>query len=375
MKLFLLFLLTLLPPLLSAKYLTNKSCKECHEDIYYEYQSSYHSKTYFNDELHRKVANAVSTKKYECVSCHMPAATNKKALENGNEHPSKLYKEQTDAVSCFYCHQIGYVKQAHKKNIIYISKKPEGYKPSMFGSLEDPDDSDKHEMLNNPIYKKNVCLGCHSHKRNDHDVMIFDAMKDNQDSTECIKCHMPYINGGAEKMNKRGRLEHRSHTFAGIHSLDMREKALDIFIHPEHDSIEITLQNKMPHPLIIQAARVKYLKLTLNRDGKIIWKNFQKSPLEDKQGAFLIEFADKNNKLVAIPAFAYKKKFVNNLQAKEKKVLKYKTPSIKKGDIIKAAFYVILAKPSCSEVLDLQDKSLTSPLLMKEVTYKVTNIK
>jgi len=375
MKLFLFFTLTIFSSLLSAKYLTNESCKECHEDIYYEYQSSYHSKTYFNDELHRKVANAVSTKTYDCASCHMPAAANKKALESGTEHPSKLYEEQTDAISCFYCHQIGYVKQAHKKNIIYLSKKPEGYKPAMFGTLEDPDDSDKHEMLNNPIYKKNVCLGCHSHKRNSHDVMIFDAMKDNQDSTECIKCHMPSISGGAEKMNKRGREEHHSHTFAGIHSLDMRQNALDIFIDTKQNSIEVTLKNKMPHPLIIQASRLKYLQLTLSRDGKIIWKNFQKSPLEDKQGAFVIEFTDKNDKFVAIPAFAYKRGFVNNLQPKEKKVLQYKTTKIEKGDIIKASFYVVLAKPSCSGVLNLQDSRLTTPLLMKEVTYKVTNVK
>jgi len=375
MKLYLLLFFTVLTPLLSAKYLTNKSCKECHEDIYYEYQSSYHSKTYFNDELHRKVADTVSKKKYDCASCHMPAATNRKELENGKEHPSKLYKEQTDAISCFYCHQIGYVKQAHKKNIIYLSKKPEGYKPSMFGSLEDPDDSDKHEMLNNPIYKKNVCLGCHSHKRNSHDVMIFDAMKDNQDSTECIKCHMPYINGGAEKMNKRGRMQHRSHDFAGIHSIDMRKQSLDITINTIDNNILITLKNKMPHPLIIQASRLKYLQLTLSRNEKVIWKNYQASPLEDKKGAFVTEFIDKRNKIVAIPAFSYKRGFVNNLQAKETRVLTYKTNGIKKGDIIKASFYVILAKPSCSEVLNLQDKQLTTPLLMKEVTYKVTNIK
>ena len=71
-------ILSILTSLLSAKYLTNESCKECHEDIYYEYQSSYHSKTYFNDELHRKVANKVSTTSYDCAVCHMPGANNQK---------------------------------------------------------------------------------------------------------------------------------------------------------------------------------------------------------------------------------------------------------------------------------------------------------
>ena len=363
-------LLSILISLLSAKYLTNKTCKECHEDIYYEYKTSYHSKTYLNDELHRKVADAVSKKTYDCGVCHMPAAKDLKEMTSGEKRPDKNSVEQTDAVSCFYCHQIGFVKKAHQRNINLISKNPEGFKPSMFGSLKEPDESDKHEMLKNPIYKKNVCLGCHSHKRNSHDVMIFDAMKNNQDSTECIKCHMPYINGAVEKMNKRGRVQHRSHTFSGIHNMEMRKQALDISIDTTENTIEVTLTNKMPHPLIIQASRLKYLQLSLIRDNQVIWKNFKKSPLEDKQGSFITDFEDENGKFVPIPAFAYKKGFVNNLKAKEVRVLKYNVKNIKKGDLIKASIFVVLAKPSCWNELDLEDKMLTTPLLMKEITYK-----
>ena len=369
MKLFFLTL-SIFTSLLSAKYLSNESCKECHEDIYYEYQSSYHSKTYFNDELHRKVANKVSSTSYDCGVCHMPGATNQKELASGKHSPSDKYEEQTDAVSCFYCHQIGFVQKAHTRNINYLSKKPAGFKPSMFGSLKNADDSDKHEMLNNPIYKKNVCLGCHSHKRNTHDVLIFDAMGDNQDSTECIKCHMPYSPGAVEKTNKKGRTEHRSHDFPGIHNMEMVKDAVEIKIETNANTIEITLKNKMPHPLIIQASRLKYLEITITRDSKVIWKNFKKSPMEDKKGAFVTEFLDKNDKFVSIPAFAFKRGFVNNLKAKEVRTIKYEVPSIKSGDVIKTSMYVILAKPSCSNELNLKDKRLTTPNLMKQVIYK-----
>ncbi len=370
MKSILFLLLTLLTSLLSAKYLTNESCKECHEDIYYEYQSSHHSKTYFNNELHRKVANKVSKTSYDCGSCHMPGATNLKELESGKHRPSEHEIEQTDAISCFFCHQIGFVKQAHDKNINFLSKKPEGFKPSMFGSLENADDSDKHEMLNNPIYKKNVCLGCHSHKRNAQGTLIFSAMEDNQDSTGCIKCHMPYTPGGVEKINKKGRMEHRSHDFPGIHNMDMITEGIDISVSTNANTVEVTLENKMPHPLIIQASRLKYLDITVQRDKKVIWKNFKDSPMEDKQGAFVIEFLDENDKFVSIPAFAYKRGFDNNLKAKETRTLKYELPSIKKGDIIKVSLYLVLAKPSCSDELDLKDKRLTEPTLMKSFTYK-----
>ena len=369
MKLF--YFLTLLSSILCAKYLSNESCKECHEDIYYEYQTSYHSKTYFNDELHRKVADKASKKTYDCATCHMPAAQNLQALITGKERPSALYKEESDAISCLYCHQIAYVKKSHAHNINVIAKQAEGYKPNMYGTLDNPDDSDKHAMLNNPIYEKNVCIGCHSHKRNAHDVLIFQAIKENQNSTECIKCHMPLVSGAPEKTNKRGRLEHHSHTFAGIHNLDMLRHSVDLSAKNGKNSITITLTNKMPHPLIIQAARLKYLDIELIRDKKVIWKNFKNSPTEDRQGSFHIEFLNDKNQSVIIPSFAKKRGFVNNLKAKETKILKYTTPTIQKGDTIKVAMYVILAKPSCTKVLNLEDKTLLNPTLMKQYSYKV----
>jgi hypothetical protein len=367
----LLSILFLLFSVLHAKYLSNKDCKECHEDIYYEYQSSYHSKTYFNDELHRKVANKASKKTYDCAVCHMPGATDIQALIKGKERPNKYEQEQEDAISCIYCHQIAYVKKSHNFNINVRTKNIEGYKPNMYGTLEDPDDSDKHAMLNNPIYEKNVCLGCHSHKRNKNDVLIFQAIKENQDTTKCIKCHMPLVDGGAEKDNKRGRLQHHSHTFAGIHSLEMMKKAVSFHIKTEKNKLFLTLKNKMPHPLIIQAARMKYLDIRIIHNKQEIWRNFKISPTEDKQGTFYIEFLDDTNKKVIIPSFAKKRGFVNNLDANETKTLLYNIPKIEQGDIIDVKLYVILAKPDCSKVITLKDPNLTKPQLMEEYSYKV----
>ena len=224
-------LLTLLVSSLSANYLSNKSCKECHKAIYEEYQLSYHSKTYFNDELHRKVADKVSNQKYDCGVCHMPSATNLKEMEQGTQRPNINDQRQKDAISCFFCHQIAYVKKAHKYNMNILSKQSEEDKPTFYGSLKDLETNEKHHALNNPIYKKNICLGCHSHKRNDYGLMVFEAIdKKHQDSNNCIKCHMPYENGGVENMDKKFRRKHRSHTFNGIHDMDMRQKGIDFDI-------------------------------------------------------------------------------------------------------------------------------------------------
>jgi len=365
------FIISLFFVLLSAKYLTNKDCNECHESIYNEYQTAYHSKTYFNDKLHRKVANKVSTKTYDCAACHMPAANNLKELISGKAKPDKENKTNTDGVACFYCHQIAFVKQAHKKNEIVLAKQAEGYKPTLYGALNDPEDSDKHTMTHSPIYEKYACNGCHSHKRNSHDVMIFDAMTQNEDSTECIKCHMPQVPGKVEDMDKKSRKTHHSHKFLGIHDASMRKKSVDINVTTSDSSIKITLKNKMSHPLIIQPARVKYLDIKIKRDGKIIWQNFAKSYKEDKQGTFAVKFLDKNNKEVNIPAFAKLDGIQNNLMAKETKVLTYKTPKLQKADSIEVALYVVLAKDSCAKEIDLKDLTLTKPLLMKKCNFIV----
>ncbi len=343
-------------------YLSNKSCKECHKDIYNEYQRSYHSKGYFNDILHRQIADKISNKKYDCAVCHMPAAQNLKALVKGTERPSSSNIRQTDAISCFLCHEIAYVKKAHKYNHIILTKQTEGYKPSLYGELKNPDENDKHSSLNNPLYKDNVCTGCHAHKRNKNDLLIFKAMSDKQTSKECIKCHMPYIPGGNENMNKRARTKHRSHFFYGVHNDEMRKKSVDLELNlSKKKHLIITLKNKMTHPLIIQSAREMYLRVLVKRDGKIIWSN-----KKDKNSYFKYDYL-KGKKEVVIPYEATSYKWFNNLGAKKSKVYDYFIEDLKKGDTITASFYIIIAKKECLDDIGLSSSGLDKPLLAKKI--------
>ena len=366
------FFFALFSILLSANYLTNKSCSECHENIYDEFQSSMHSKTYFNDELHRKVAQKAAIQdNYDCSTCHMPSAKNQKGLGDGTAKPNSISQRDKDGISCFYCHQIAYVKKAHIKNKIILTRQIEDYKPTIYGSLKDPQESDKHTMTHSPIYTKYVCSGCHSHKRNSHDTLIFDAMGDNMDSKECIKCHMPLVDGKVENMDKKSRKQHHDHSFNGIHDMSMRHKGIDLKIKVFGKRIEVDITNKMPHPLIIQVARLKYLELTVKRGKKIIWRNYKNNPGNDRQGAFKIDFLGIDGKPVVIPAFAYKRGFVNNIEAKKTKKLNYVVSGLKKGDIITASMFVILAKPSCWKTLNLQNSNLKKPMLLKSITYTI----
>jgi len=349
------------------KYLSNHSCNECHEKIYEEYQSSFHAKGYFNDTLHRKIADKVSTKKYDCATCHMPMANNLKALISGEARPDKSNKTHTDAVSCYFCHTVAYVKTAHKFNINIKAKQAENYKPTLYGRLHKPDDSDKHSSASNPVYAKKVCMGCHSHKLNDNNVTIFRAMQEKQNSSKCIECHMPEVSGGAEKMDKRTRGHHASHKFLGIHDVEFRKKGMDITISVAEKKLEVILYNKTTHPLIIQPARVKFLKIEIVRAGEIVWKNYNKQPNEDAQGYFAYSFKQ-DTKDIIIPAHATSGK-VHNLEAQEHQVLNYNIPALEKGDTVSVRLYVQLAKSECLKVVDLEDSNLTQPQLMKEVRF------
>ena len=364
MKYIFLLLLLLSNVHAKTKYLDNHSCNECHEKIYEEFQSSMHAKSYFTDTLHRKIADKVSTKSYACARCHMPMANNLNALINGEARPDKHNKTHTDAISCYFCHTIAYVKKAHRFNINTKAKQAENYKPTLYGRLQNPDDSDKHSSVNNPVYAQKVCMGCHSHKLNENNVTVFRAMDDKQNSLSCIKCHMPEVSGGAEKMDKRARGQHTSHKFLGIHDVAFRKTGVDINLSVEGDKLRVSLTNKMEHPLIIQPARAKYLKIMLKREGKVIWQNYQNDPSEDTQGYFAYRFK-RDGKKVIIPAGATEG-MAHNLGAKETQVLKYALPSLKRGDEITVQLYVQLAKSDCAAVIDLNDSNLTKPQLIKQ---------
>ncbi len=366
-----LLLLFMLFTLLDAKekYLDNHACNECHEKIYEEYQGSTHAKSYFSDELHRKIADSVDKKKYDCAICHMPMADNLQDLIEGKARPDKQNKTHTDGVSCYFCHTIAYVKKSHAFNLNTKARQAENYKPTLYGRLENPDDSDKHSSNKSPIYGKMVCMGCHSHKLNDNNVTIFRAMSEKQDSLQCIKCHMPELSGGAEKMDKRARGKHVSHKFLGIYDEKFRSTGLDINISTTPERILVTLTNKMGHPLIIQPARVKYLELKVLRDGKEVWKNYKVHPEEDKAVYFEYRYRGKEGKKIIIPATATAVE-INNLKEKESKTFNYKV-ALQKGDVIKATMYVRFAKEDCQSVVTLEDEIFKKQFVLKEVEQKV----
>jgi hypothetical protein len=362
MKIIILTILLLVS--INGKYLDSKSCKECHEMIHYEHTTSmHHNSSLFKDVFHYRIKKLTTPDKYSCALCHTPATTNLRAVIDGSEQPSSRDKRQDDGVSCFYCHQITKVLETKHRNINFYSYK-ENTKPEFFGNISDYGDSDKHKSNSNEIYKNSkVCMGCHGKKYNKHNVQICNGYNELDETSDCISCHMPKFPGGTTKLNKKGREEYTSHEFLGIRDEDMVKKAVKLSLKQlDNTNIELTIKNKMGHSIIMQPMRVKYVETSIERDGQVIWKNFDKYPLEDTKATFTRLFQDDKGARV-FPPFAKDIKFNNNIKANSSKVIKYKIPTLKKGDIIKSQWVSYVVRPSLAKSLKLTDKILTKKYL------------
>ena len=215
---------------LFSKYLDSKSCNECHSSIYKEHTTSMHHKSaIFTDELHTKMKEAISPRKYSCAICHTPAVKNLRPLMEGTSQPSPFDNRLKDGVSCSYCHQISKVIFTKHQGINFSTFK-ENLKPTFFANLENPEDSSKHNSSSNTeIYSNNqVCMGCHSHKINKNDIEICSTLDEIGKTSDCISCHMPKEKGAPTKLNAKLRTEHTSHKFLGVHSQEMVKKAVEL---------------------------------------------------------------------------------------------------------------------------------------------------
>ena len=118
----------------------------------------------------------------------------------------------------------------------------------------------------------------------------------------------------------------------------------------------------MGHSIITHPMRLKFAKTTIIRDKKIIWNNFKKSPLEDKEATFIIVFKDKEGKS-ALPNKAIGYKLNQNLKAITSKVIKYKVPKLEKGDEIKTQWISYIVNPKISKKLNITTKDIIKPYI------------
>ncbi len=355
---FLSLLLLLFTFTLQAQYQDSKSCQECHEDIYAEHSHSMHHKSsILKDEVHRKVVEITTPDKYSCALCHMPATKNLAGMIRGMDRPNPKEVRHQDGVSCFYCHQINNIYHAKAFNINFSSYR-EGEKPTFFGNLDNADDSDNHKTGKHPFYQDSeVCMGCHSHKENKHEVQVCNGLDNFNKKSDCIGCHMPKKEGIIEKFDKKSRSEYASHEFLGIHSEEMVKKAVKLELTQSKKGFSLSITNMMGHAIITQPMRLKFVKTVIKRNEEVIWSNYKESPIEDKEATFIIVFKDENGK-ATMPGSARGFKVQQNLAALETKVIDYRV-KLKKGDEVSSMWMSYIINPRIAKKLDITDKETT----------------
>ncbi|MRI83638.1 MAG: hypothetical protein C6I00_04380 [Nitratiruptor sp.] len=346
--------------LLAGNFAPNESCKSCHPLIWEEYQGSMHAKaTIFKDPIHKGVWEHHPARKkgaYKCAHCHTPAADNLKELVAPNGiGPDPKNQSQQDAVACAYCHRIQAIHKGDPINRNIISPKPRVY----FGSRQEHIPSPFHGIdTSNPNFLKgNVCMGCHSHKRNKFGLNVCSTDPNGEiENANCVSCHMPQVPGSVSTLKERP--THAFHGFPGAHfHQEMLQDYLEIEFLPHLKGFEVALNSKLPHAFLLHPARVAFVDVTITRGDRQIFHDRKK----------LVRIIGANGRPTP-PWLAREVVKDTMLQPNEKRIFKYDIP-LEKGDRVVVRLGYRLVKPPLAKKLGIQDPMATKPIIFKEATF------
>ena len=366
---------------------SSQACKACHSTIYSEFQSSSHRKaSIYNDAIHKAIWDKHPAKakgKYKCAKCHTPSDLKLiDALEKGQKAlPEDNYIQNTQPISCAYCHQIKDVSSHAQANKNIMTDKPKTlysarlnqkansnveYKEetSWFGMIKETSGSPFHniDFTNENFYSGKTCTGCHSHKQNVNKLKICDMEigKNNVTKETCISCHMPQIEGSfASSKNTK---THAYHGFTGVaNKPQLLGKFVDFGFTKVSNGFEISIKNNASHSLLLHPLRVGELKVSIIRDNK-------EQKLESVK--FKRVLGDANNTAV-MPWLATQVLKDDHVRAGEVRKINFKA-NIQKGDIIKVKLGHYTVNPKVAPKLGLEnDKDLTTFKLFKKERFIV----
>jgi hypothetical protein len=340
------------------------TCKGCHPIIVNEFENSMHKKsTIKEDKIHKAIWDKHPLKKkgdYTCAKCHTP---------NGSH----------SGITCLSCHTITNIKK-HSKENENIYEKRDKYLYSAQKGMEDKKVVYKEESswlglftktvgspyhdidyTNKIFYNGEVCMGCHSHKKNSHGLNVCKTgnkgVRENGDN--CITCHMPKVEGSAT--NIRISKKHAFHGFAGvINKPELLSKYIDIDYKNSNNGFDIIIHNKAPHNLMLQPLRVAQLRVTLTRDGKT----------ENLKVHNFVRILGTKSK-PSMPWLATKVLKDTMINPNEERVIHF-NKELKKGDKIEAILGFYIVNPKMIKKLGLEsDKKIKEFIPLKRGYFVV----
>jgi hypothetical protein len=316
------------------------------------------------DPIHKAVWDKHPANKnkqhYGCGKCHTPAADNlNDMLSKGKKALPKLENEtHQEGITCAYCHRIKEIKYGDKHNTNIISTNERSY----FGTRDKHIQSPYHAIVtdgNENMKNGNVCIGCHSHKKNKAGLNVCSTNESNEMAdANCVSCHMPKIKGSVSVLNKNKK--HTFHGFAGSHfKSKMLRKYVDITILKQINSFIINVDNRSSHALLLHPLRVAVLKVKVLRGTKTI-------KMKDQIFVRVIG----HNKKPAMPWNATTTLRDTMIKANEKRAITYDF-KLQKGDKVEALLGWYLVNPKAVKKLNLQDKDVATKFIkFKKVIFE-----
>jgi len=373
-------ILLLLLGLSSQIYATleNTTCKKCHPIIYNEYQSSMHAKaSIYKDPVHKAVWDKHPAKpkgKYKCAKCHTPSDHD---LISGKSKLVANEVQLTEPISCQQCHKIQSIEKHTKanKNILIqkekyffsANKKLKGQKvvfkeeSHFFGIFKTKVGSPYHDIdySNENFYNGNMCMGCHSHKQNGKAFSVCDMeIKQGKSKETCISCHMPQIKGTLANQKQSD-----THAFHG-HSIHndtptTLSKYIKLSVDKKENGFIVNIKNEAIHTLFPQPLRLNQLKVSIEREGKII-------PLKTET---FMKIIGKDGK-PAMPWLANAVLKDTLIKALETRQIDHDT-TLQKGDVVILEFGYHLVNPKAAKKLNITDKSATKFIVLTKKRVEI----
>lgn len=337
------------------KFASSEDCKACHTKIYAEFSASMHANsTPQKDPVHAAVWNKhpknLKFQQYSCGKCHTPTANNLGDMLTKGKSALPLVDNETHqaGISCAYCHRIQSIKlNDTPSNTNIISTQEKKY----YGTIKDNLASPYHAIMttgNEHMANGNVCVGCHSHKKNKHRLNVCSTNIDNElDGANCVSCHMPKVDGSVSILNNTE--NHSYHGFPGSHfDSDMLTKHVDISMIRQINNFIVNIDNRTSHSLLLHPLRVAVLKVSVTREGET-------TRLEDEIFVRVIGHDGK-------PSMPWKASTTledSMIQANEKRVVKYDF-KILNGDKVDIVLGWFLVNPKSLQALKLENEKVAT---------------
>lgn len=171
-------------------FTSSTQCRECHEEVYAEWEQSWHAKAWVDPDV-RALSNDFANT--DCIDCHAP----RPVLETGiGNRVLPRSSRRAEGVDCIACHML-----------------PDG---SMAGTIDAPSAACR-PVTTVDLQRVEFCAVCHDQHK------TVEQWRDSEwpaRGLDCLDCHMPLRDGDPA----RG----RSHLCMGGHDLELVRSAVEL---------------------------------------------------------------------------------------------------------------------------------------------------